>query len=238
MSAIETIQSAIHARISQDPYFSDVPVYLFRPRSQDESVMIQTEIDSALAGIESKAGKLGAAILVPMPDADVPEPEIPGPRLDVIPTVRVLEVPAINMSSAGTGKSAEDLALKILNLIHHFFLQDLGTTVIADANALEALEEDHGRIGYDCLFRVPLGLARPTKVALPQITGTAAAVTITSATASAAIYYTTDGTYPWSGNDTAVLYAAPFAVTSGQTVRATATKTAYTASDLASATIT
>lgn len=238
MSAIESLQQFIHARISQDPYFSDVPVYLFRPRSEDESVMIQTEIDSALAGIESKAGKLGAAILVPMPDADVPEPEIPGPRLDMVPIVRVLEIPAINMSSAGTGKSAEDLALKILNLIHHTFFQDLGTTVIADANALEALAEDHGRIGYDVQFRCPIGLSRPTKCAIPQITGTAAAVTITSATASASIYYTTDGTYPWSGNDTAHLYSAPFAVTSGQTVRAVATKTNYTASDLASATIT
>ncbi len=36
--------------------------------------------------------------------------------------------------------------------------------------------------------------------------------TITCSTAGASIYYTTDGSFPWSGNPNATLYTAPFPI--------------------------
>jgi hypothetical protein len=63
-------------------------------------------------------------------------------------------------------------------------------------------------------------------------------ITLTCATSGAAIYRTLDGSYPWSGNAQATLYAAPFAVASAALLRAVAHKTGMVASDAAAADIT
>lgn len=238
-SQIERIQEDIFGRISQDEFFADIKVYLFRPRSQEEAVQIQTDIDAALAGLETKATKSGAAVIVQMPNANVPLPNVPGPRFDLIYTIRVLENPLINMGATGTSKSAEEIALSILNLCHHFTLQDFGMALVASGEALKALGIDEsGRIGYDCLLTMPMGLAKSIKVIAPSITGTAASVTITTATSGATILYTIDGSYPWAGNATALTYSAPFAVTSGVKVRSVATKAGLQPSDLSAKTMT
>jgi hypothetical protein len=239
-SLIEKAQADIFGRLSQDAFFTDVSVYLFRPRSEEEAVEIVNNINQSLAGLITKGGKSGIAAVVRLPSANVAEPNIPGPRLRLIYTVRVLENPMINMGSAGTGKSAEDVALVILNLLHHFQAADFGSALFCDGQALVGLDaDDQGRIGYDCNVTMNLGLARSTRVNTPAISGTPAGVTITCGTGGADVVYTTDGSYPVIGTGfTGTLYSAPFAVTSGTLVRSVATKSGLQASDLASKTIT
>lgn len=239
-SQIERGQADIYGRISQDAFFSDIKIYLFRPRSSAEAVQIQTQIDNSLAGLETKAGKSGAAVIVKMPSATVQFPNVPGPRFDLVYSVTVLENPLVNMGAAnGTLKSAEDIALNVLNLLHHFVIGDFGMALVATGEALRSLGiDDNGRIAYDCFLTMKLGLSKPNKVITPAISGTAGAVIISTLTPGATILYTTDGTYPWSGNAGVLTYSAPFSVASGTVVRSVATKTALQASDLAAKTMT
>jgi hypothetical protein len=57
-------------------------------------------------------------------------------------------------------------------------------------------------------------------------------VTLATATDGATIYYTTDGSFPWSGNSEAEIYAGEFSVDSGTTVRAAAYKSGLDGSNV------
>lgn len=74
---------------------------------------------------------------------------------------------------------------------------------------------------------------------LPTVTATPHTLALTCATSGAAIYYTTDGSYPAEANTHATLYTAPIALpAAGTMVRAAAYKTALNPGDCAEIIIT
>lgn len=225
-SILERLQLDIAGRLDSIDSFSGIPVTVVRPRSEAEAVQIRTEIDNTLAGLLQKNGKSGAAVIVGMPDMDVPDLDIPGPFLELTVKVRVIEAPLINMGASGTQLSAEQIAINILSALHQWDTGSSGSPLYADKKAGEPNNEYPGKVVYDCMIKTKHGIDPEIKVepvsiawnsALPE-----ARVTMSCIRPGAAIWYTLDGSFPSSGNTSATLYQGSFNLASAATVRAAA----------------
>jgi hypothetical protein len=240
VSPLQQLQLDIFGRLSGADYFSDIALYLIRPRSRQEATLIQTNIEKALAGMEKKNGKAGVACRVEMPFIDVEKPELPGPYTAIVATIRVIENPLVNMSSAGTEKSAEDIGSEVLSELHHWVPWGSGNiqrALFAERRALEPVDEliAEGKIAYDATLRTRREIAPEPRADMPTITVATGTITIASM-ASSQTYYTLNGSFPWNGN--AILYSVPFtAPASGSQVRAVTYKAGLQASNVASLTI-
>jgi hypothetical protein len=241
VNPLQRLQTDIASRLEADEYFADIGVTLMRPRAELGFVQIQERVDQLINGLVTKAGKKGAAVLVLMPLADAPASDAPGPELMHTITVRVQELPIVNMGTSGTQKPAEEIALRVLQVLQ-FFTPGNGRCLVVDPQALTPTEQFDPKVTIDCRFRQQGGINPLAKVASPILTSSSAAapgtVTITCATSGAAIYYTTDGSYPGSTNTAAHLYSAPFAQATSATIRAAAQKTALQGSDVVELTLT
>ena len=236
MSPLEQDQLDFAGRMAADPYFAMVGIYVVRPRGAKTAMQIQQELEETLNCRRLQGGKGGAAVQVLMPLADVSSPNIPGPQFDARITLRVQELPLVNMGPLGTGLSAEDIALHLSQLFHHW---NPGTGAVWNAAAkfLTPRLDFAPKVTYDLTFGRLLQLARATKCATPTITpATGAApqtVTLACATAGAALWYTLDGSYPSSANSAATLYSAPLALATACTLRVAAEHANLLPSDIA-----
>lgn len=229
MSPMEVLQREVFQRLDADAYFADIPLTIMLPRS-GETALLTGRYKQALAGQLVKAGKYGVAVFIELPDALVKD-ETPGPRFDAEVQLTIIERPEVNHLTTGTGKSGNEVAVRIAQ---HLSLQgvmglndDLAMGTFTGVKIVNPLETESPQItGVVASIDVqPRPLSRCGRVALSD---TALSVTLTTSTSGAAIYYTTDGSFPYNGNGS--LYAAPFAVDSGTTVRAVAHKTGLSAS--------
>lgn len=236
MSPLERDQADFAARLNADAYFADVGIYVFRPRANLAATTIIGNIENALNCLVKKAGKGGAAVTVLMPTGDTPEGNVPGPELEERITVRVQELPLVNMGATGTLKSAESIALEVLRLLHHF--RSGGQVWYADQSALTPNLEFAPKVTYDVTLRRKLVLGTRAKSTMPMLTPDAGAapqsVTIEAAP-GAAIYYSLDGSYPAPGAEGSALYAAPVDVAAAATLRAVAYEAGKAASNVVEA---
>ena len=198
----------------------------------------EQELQRLLGTVKGRGGKVGAAVLVNMPVLSVSDPDVPGPRTSIVQTLTVLEHPTINAGSTGCGKTAEQIALSLLQLFHHFNPAGISQVFVGSTAAIVPEGGFDGLVGYTVTLQAPLQLSAQRKVATPRIaaaptSGLPATVTITCATVGASIYTTTDGSYPSASNPNATLYAAPFEVAAAATVRATASLSGLQQSDVA-----
>jgi hypothetical protein len=228
---LEQDQEDFGARLEADSYFSDIPVLVQRLG------VTESDINVALSTLNKKDSKIGACVVVLMPELRTDDSEGPAPRYVVRPTIQVIEQPLTNLDNSGTGKSAEAIATRVRQLLHAFSTGRVGTFMF---DGMQPIAVDAGKISYGVAFRRMGGDEVYSKVARPAIAPNSgatpvAAVTLTCATAGAAIYYTTDGSYPHAGNATATLYAAPFAINAACTLRVAATKANLQQSDVAQA---
>jgi hypothetical protein len=117
-SALERQQLDIAARLESLAEFATVPVTVIRPRSEGEALQIQTTLDQALAGLVQKGGKSGAAVIVQMPTATVPERNVPEDiSLALISTPPDLkEIAGVDQNSALIGAIAIDHLVSLINL--------------------------------------------------------------------------------------------------------------------------
>lgn len=230
-NAIHLMQADVAARLAADEYFSDITVLL---ETQGD---IQNGIDRALKVLTSKGGKIGVAAVVATVNANVDSPNLQGPLFnDSSMEVVIFENPTFNDGDNGTGKPAVDIAVRVLQIIHHYIPAGLGTTVLAAPDALRSMGEvQPGTIAYRAkvLFQAD-GQVRG-KVVTPTISPTSGSapqeVTLACPTAAALIYYTLDGTYPAAGNGT--LYTVPFTVSEAALLRVVAHKSGSVASNAA-----
>jgi hypothetical protein len=218
-SPIEQMQDDITGRLLSLPALQHVGIEKIRPRDKAEALQIQTRIDQALAGLVKRNDKSGAVAIVQMPTIDVPEPDIPGPQPVVVCSVRIFENPMVNMLATGSRLSAESIGLTALGALHHYDPGTGGSPFYADQRALEPNGDYPGKIVYDLYIRSRLDVPMPVKSAPPQIDNYGGEIVLTG---TGSLYYTTDGTYPHSGNDSATLYTAPFTPGAGTTIRAAA----------------
>lgn len=223
MTAIDALltelQDEMYFRIKSEATFADVAVFRDRPGEISEA-----SIGQALTTLNETGGKVGACAIVLRPRI-VKVNQNSVLRFDAQITTRLLVTPVFNDdATTGTGKAVDALGLCVLRLGHQYKAGGRIPQMLAAAdNAAEPYNEaiEEGTEGLDVTHEVPWGIESLTQCPAPAIdAASAAAVAITCALVAAAIYYTTDGSYPGSGNAAATLYTAPFAATSGDVIRA------------------
>lgn len=175
----------------------------------------------------------GIGVLVEMPRVDVTSNNVSGPPLDLVIPFVVIEEPNINLTpDVGTLLSAEEVCQRLIDVLH---LQCFGAAgTLQSTGFKEAAEFPAGLVAYRNEFKLKLARTQTPRCATPQVAVAAGLATLTTATAGAAIYYTTDGSLPGSATTGALRYTVPFAVTSGQTLRFAAWATGYNPSEIRS----
>jgi hypothetical protein len=205
------------------------------------AMRVSQELDYRTMLTSGRGGKVGAAVIVLMPEAAGRTPNVTGPILQWNFPVVVIENDSLNMQAdQGTLISAEEIAQMVLDALHHETDTGLGTFTVAGT----AMRPESGFVFPGCLgYRLNLLLSVGKTTQTARVAPVAAAVadglcTLTCATASSSIYYTTDGTFPGASNAAATLYSAPFAVTAGQVVRAAGYKSGLSKSATTKHTVT
>lgn len=232
-SVLEQLQVDIAARLAADSFFVDIPVYVLRPRASLGFLQIQDLINQTLMGLTIQASKCGVAVIVLMPLADGYNPDTPGPRLRFLPTVRVQEFPPVNMGPTGTAKTAEEVGLYVMQMLHQANFGN-GNVLVAADEAMTPSDAYDPKLTIDCKFRMESGLAQAAQVATvlvaPRSGSHSQSVTMTCATVGASIYYTTNGDYPTAASGT--IYSAPFTPAAACTIRAVAVLSGYMQSNI------
>lgn len=197
-----------------------------------------TEADVAqklvtLTGTEKK----GLGIVILPAEIDKAEREQPGPPVKAMVSVQVIEAVIINRGETGTGIKANVAAIRVLNALHH---QRMGNRLLyAEKNPVEALPMKAGFVGYmvtlysEANGGTLTGRVRQLAFSLDENGD----LVIETATAGAAIYYTTDGSFPGAANEAATLYSAPLEITDNDTFRACAFLSPLLPSDISEVTV-
>ena len=234
-------------RLAFDSYFAKIKVVTEYPRVQQPGAFAVNKIDQLLAVVKGN----GAGFLVMLPSLSTPPDRTnsPGPTMTVKFSGLAFTNEIIVSSSLGLKLRTPAIVDRARMLWHQFTaLRAYNTLGIVDiapermAGVPKDLAEELRQQGFMawgleaiCL----LSLNRSAQSAMPSITPGSGSVpqTVTLAGASgAAIWYTTDGTYPGAANGlkpaNGTLYTAPISISSPCTVRAVAYETGKLASDL------
>jgi hypothetical protein len=210
---------------------------------KEERGATAAEVQKILSARTARGGKVGLCILVPRP-MFVPGGNDASLRGQLVQTFTVLEHPTLNAGDLGTGLSAEEVALELLQLFSDAPVGSDSQQAWSAFPGGPVVPDDsfEGFNGWEVRMQTFLGIPRDARCGLPLIdpdTGAGSqTIAITCGTAGAAIYYTLDGTYPYAGNAAAVLYSAPFVPGVGKRVRAAAFKSGYQQSGVAEVTFT
>lgn len=227
---IDDIRAELVARLEADEYFTDLPVLDYHQKD------LLSELQKRMGGLTSKGGKRGAFVFLEGFSAPRQGTEPPLTFKHVALTAVAIEIPSFNAGSAGTGKSAWDIAVRVAQVLDGYQAAGVSASIQVDPRGIQKGEPPPNCVAYDVELLIPAVVELPSKCALPILTADgphATPVAITCATAGASIYYTTDSTYPWSGNTKATLYSSPITLSAAATIRAVAFKTGYIASDSA-----
>lgn len=236
--AIDIVRTPLHrlqldmvARANDDAFFDYIEAVPIR------DMQTASRIEQGLSGVKNKNGKSGASLQVLMPRLDVERPNPAGPITLGAVTCRCQEIPAINYGSKGTGISAEEIALKCLDLFHLWSPGFIATLRAGKDAASPNLDFDP-RLTYDVTFTFDLGLRQTSKVLTPLITADDTEVVISCGTAGAEIYYTIDESLPTKLPPNGTLYTGSFALPEvGTVIRAVGYKTDSSASNVTETTI-
>ena len=231
-TTLPDLQAELLARAKADEYLGAVCIV-------DERVGdITKSINEALGLVTAVSGKLGACIILQQPIASNAYNEIPGGLLQLDINFLVLEDVTLNSdATAGTLKTALALARRLVRVFQHFSPVGVGQPLVTKTPCITPTEPPQGDLAYnvgfttieadsDAFLKVAPPVISPNTGAAPQT------VTITCATSGAAIWYTLDGSAPWSGNPTALLYTAPVNVLAAGKLRAAAFKNGSIGSDI------
>ena len=229
---LRTLQDHTVAKLLSEPLLQYVSIVAMRNQVK---LAPEARVAPHLAG---RNGKVGAGILVQLPIADPSEDaDVPGAQMDIKLPIDILVKDDLSLVlSNGAGITAEEIAATVWVVLHQFLNRAIGSgnwTV----GGFDPIEDRKGAYGYSVLLVVRGANDQPPKVTTPGFALAGGNVTLTSVEAGSAIYYTVNGAFPGSGEPTATLYAAPFAVVSGQTVLFAAQLANHLGSDVGMKTI-
>ena len=176
-----------------------------------------------------RAGKTGASVTVSaVAVLSLNSGETPTPLMALSCVFEVMEDVIINDGSDGTGINAGEIVARLIQLLHqsHFDHRFTGLRLSPSAPVVEIDAEKNGHRGYAVTFVADqMAITNVATCASVAIDNNAGVITLTCNTSGTTIYYTTNGTYPGSGNTAATVYSTPFTPSAGVTIRAAAQKT-------------
>jgi hypothetical protein len=236
---IEQIQPDVFAKLASEPYFAAISLFQIRQERY------QSEIDEALSSATFDPGQggksPGATVEVLMPVLKTNLVNAPGPVVTLEQRLIVKENPALNLAAGGVNLTAEEIAVEILQTLHQFYLGGICQALYPAAQAIVPNSQFPSLVAYDVVLQATFNLTPPARTAC-TLPPTENSLTLTFAAPasdpSAAIYTTTDGSFPGPGNAAAALYGAPFAVAGGTVIRWAAYAAGKLGSSTAMATVT
>lgn len=226
------IKYDVYHRLLGDEGLATVPILI-----DDEHTAEDRDKLEAGPGNE-RAGKTGACITVlAVAVTGLGTGETPTPQMDVAIEIEAVEDVLINASADGTGINAAEIVARLVQTLHLAHFDDRFTGLrLAEKGPIAELLPEADRVGHrGYLVRFEASSAMFARVASCNSVAASVAAglcTLTTGTSGATIYYTLDGSYPGSGNPSALTYSVPFAVTPGALVRAAAQKTGLNASKI------
>ena len=212
---IQQWQDDVWGILNSDPGYRYVPVYRSRtPLLKDEAgepivgqtMMIEEEIEQALAGMITKDGKSGIVAIVMLPDARPVSAQSVGPSLEMTLVVRFIEDRLINESVNGTGISSSQLGLHTLQLLHRRSLRGSHAMYPPDRDVLNEISLPDERKAHELRMILSRGMVPLPKVAKPVVSIAAGALTASCATEESQIWWSGDGTWPGPHSATSHLY--------------------------------
>lgn len=217
---LETLQADIVAILRATPTIIDVNVL-----PEDDGDM-NAKIARGLGTLKSCTGKTGCMAVVMLPEPTQAEPNLPGPPLTVRCQVQVIEQTLVNRNpSTGACMRSSVGAMHVLHALHHHGLAT-HSLYPPPQNPIEPVPVKAGYLSHMVtLLARYKGLQGPGKPGavtgqMVDIEGVSA-LELTCGTPDAAIYYSTDGSYPSPNQGT--LYADPIEnLAAGTVVRAAA----------------
>jgi Chitobiase/beta-hexosaminidase C-terminal domain len=213
-SILYSVQQEIADRLLADPFFATIPVLVEQPR----------DLSFELQASAASAGTWGVVLV---PQAQVTAPNAPGPIFD--PVEFAVRFRANTPVAAGPGPL--EVAETALALLHLYKPATVNEVLVAAPDALRRVIEPNV-VTYEIRVRTQACAA----FAVPQVAAPVASssgsvspqtVSLTCATAGAAVFYTLDGSAPVPRGPTAVLYSAPFEVNAACTLRTRAWLAGY-----------
>ncbi len=230
-STLELDQDDMTARLTADAVCGLVAVL------EERKGITENDVRQRLGALNSQGSKTGLVLIVLMPKLIPQEANTPAPMYATRYSVQVIDWPALRRQTVGGIQiSAESMAERVRQILH-FAGFGRGQSLFFDGMVPLPMQ-DPNQISYSVDFRkmgADLPVSKCAVVAITPNGGAVAQVTLACLTVGAAIYYSTDGSYPSAKGATATpptstLYSAPF-TPPACTLRAAASLTGYQQSD-------
>lgn len=147
---LETLQADVVAILKAVPSLADVTII-----PEDDGDM-EAKITRKLGTLtESGSGKIGCVAVVMLPEITEAEANLPGPPVEVLVKVQVIEQHTINRGATGSGVRSSEGALRVLNALHH---QGLAYAALyADKKPVEPVEVKKGFLSHMVTLNVRYG---------------------------------------------------------------------------------
>jgi hypothetical protein len=231
MSVIGNLQQQIADVLSATPFFANITVLT------EASGDLINAMERSLGPVTSDGGKSGAFVLVMSPDANQNLGELFGPFFDEI-EISIQVTTNINVAAdpaIGIGVTDLDICENICNALSLFYPAAANAPLVPQKPTIRLVDRGDTTTTRVCKFKTQGGIRTvPPQAATPAISETTGTITLTCATAGAAMFYTLDGTNPMPLHGT--LYTAPFTPGAGLTLKVRAFLAGYLTSQTATTT--
>ncbi len=227
---IQQIHDDIHGILLNDPGCQFVSVHRSRtPLEKDETgapivgqtAMFDEAVESALAGTMMRNGKAGLVAVVMLPDVQLGSAQSPGPAMRFLPVVRVIEDRMINEGPDGTGITASQFALHVVQVLHRRPLRGSWSLFADPERMVEEVTADDERPMHEVRFILERSVDRLPVCATPQGGFDGDVLQVSCTTPDAVMWWTENGSWPGPENPRSFLYESALTNT-GRSVRVVA----------------